>query len=979
MVTRADSSKQDIIQEAPQAKDGTRKVKGSPYALTSYDLKTECLNHMKNAGYPFEGPLVTDGAIHRYSRDNNKDEPDEWYAAWERTTENGYPFLNCAFGTWQGGYTKEIYNSYSKDHKLSASEKKACADLWINQQKELQKQLKEEEDKRKKWALEGWEKAKSSPSDPKHTAYLERKKCSKDGIRYGFAKFGEDSAPTITIDLRNTNGELQAIQRIREDGKKKITGLKSGNFHLRGEIKENTHIYIGEGLATVDSGVQGAKTLGIDCAGVVAIDCGNLMSVTANIRAKYPNHTITILYDDDKETTTTDCTNPGKTKAEKAANKYGCNLIGPVFPRGEDHDSVTSELLTDFNDLHVHFGIEVVALQLKEALSKPKDKTIPWANAKTPPGYEISQKGVYLLKPQQEKKQANNEERFSENAEQQEPAKIRICGPAWVEGRSRDFAGGNNGLIIRWIDLDKNLREATIEKSKLHAKGNDVAMQLASDGLPIEVGEETRLRKYFNDFTPEKTFRAVKTLGWLETTTGELIYVTATSTFQKAGAVKQDEIIFQPDGIFSSKTHSQQAQGTLEQWKTHIAKQCEGNDLAIFSLLTSLSAPLIKYSGSGSYGVHIGGETSKGKTTLKQIAASIWGCGVDPTVAPGLSIIKKWNTTANALEVSASQRNDNVLFLDEIGTCPGKDLQKVIYDLFGGKGKDRLDKNSNAKTQREWRVVVLSSGERTLKERLSDTNSQAPAGLFVRFIDLAIEEVFKNYHNKQPKTFVDDLKGACGTYFGTAGTAFIQNLAESFKNAQDLQGATKEGINATAAKIGAGLELNQEQGRVLHIFSLIAFAGTLAAKWGIIPFSATEIIQSVRNIFLHWLSGNRTLPEEDRIVMAVKDFIIRKRDSVFKPRDTLPDEIRKSTDTLGYIDDSEGWYLLTSTGMKEATIGFKKAAEALYKKGYLIRRDKPSKEGKQHNASSISVPGLGAKTRLYIIKKEIVEFDSGDE
>lgn len=343
-----------------------------------------------------------------------------------------------------------------------------------------------------------------------------------------------------------------------------------------------------------------------------------------------------------------------------------------------------------------------------------------WNGIEIPFGYELNNTGVwkeFLSSPNSKKNIENDEENQTVN-------KVKICDPAWVAGRSRDYAGSNSGLIIHWVDMDAITRETCIERRKLHATGNQVAEDLAHNNLAIVPGKEKDLLKYLAAFTTSKTYRAVKSLGWLENPTGDLLYVSKTKTFRKLKTNFDEEIVFQPETV-SGGASAFECKGTLEEWKEIISKPCRGKTVPIFLQSHALSGTIVKYADTGSTGIHLSGFTSRGKTTAAQIAASTIGCGADPSNAPKLTTIKRWLATANALEGLASQSTDSALILDEIGQCPGSDLDKVIYNLFGGRGKERLNQQGQQRATRDWCTVVISTGEKTLQERLTETNSKA--------------------------------------------------------------------------------------------------------------------------------------------------------------------------------------------------------------------------------------------------------------
>lgn len=607
---------------------------------------------------------------------------------------------------------------------------------------------------------------------------------------------------------------------------------------------------------------------------------------------------------------------------------------------------------------------------------KIKEEKYHWSEVKIPFGFEINDKGVWSVTGKKKKntnKGDQDKTPLKEGEDEEcETTKIKICDPIWVAGRSRDFVGSNSGIIVHWIDMDGIKRETCIERSKLHKQGSPVAEELAHNNLSIVYGKEKELSRYLLEFTTDKTYRAVKSLGWLENPTGELLYVSKTHTFRNANKNIDEEIVFQPNTI-SKGPSPVECGGTLKQWKEHVATPCKGNDLPIFLQSQALSGTIIKYADVGSTGTHISGTTSKGKTTVAQTAASTFGCGADPRYAPKLSIIKTWLATANALESLAAQSSDCSLILDEIGQCPGSDLDKIIYNLFGGRGKERLNQQVNHRETRDWVTVVISTGERTLQERLVETNSKAPAGLFVRFIDLHFtdnEGVFTTYHGIDEKTFVDNLKRDCGLYYGTAATAFIQKIVDTYKDAQTLRASIASDCAALSKEISGDLILTQEHARVLKLFSFAALAGIWASKWDIFPYSVEEILSASRNLFVKWHSSNQKQNDDVKCICAIRDYYIKKRDSTFRPRDLHEKDTRRYTDVYGYLTN-EGKFYLTKEGLNLALGPLNKLTtkRILYKRGYLLKE-----ENEKRYDSKKSIDGVGSP-RVFVFSEKICEFD----
>jgi len=615
--------------------------------------------------------------------------------------------------------------------------------------------------------------------------------------------------------------------------------------------------------------------------------------------------------------------------------------------------------------------INLIEEDLKESLSKSDhkydDSECHRNGIKIPYGYQLNNFGVWKESAPKKKK---NQDPRGDDEDENEPILTKICDPIWVAGRSRDYLGSNSGLIIRWIDMDGITREACIERRKLHTQGNEIAIELAHDNLAIVPGMETELKKYLSGFKPDKTYRAVKSLGWFENPLGDLLYVSKKHTFRNNITSLNEEIIFQPETI-STGPSPLECMGTLKQWKENIAIPCRGNAVPIFLQSHALSGLIVKFADTGSNGVHISGNTSKGKTTAAQTSTSTTGCGADPTYAPKLSLIRRWHATANAIESLASQATDSALCLDEIGQCVGSDLDKVIYNLFGGRGKERLTQQSKHKTTRDWCTTVISTGEKSLQERLAETNSKAPAGLFVRFIDIPVEQVFTDYHGENNKTFIDNLKRNCGQFYGTAASAFIQKIVDTYKSSQELRESIAKGCLSIAMDISGGITLSQEHSRVLKLFCFATLTGIWASEWEIFPYTRDEILDSTKHLFAKWHEGNKKQGEDVRCICAIRDYYLKKRDSAFRPCDLQDRDARRFSDVYGYTTGL-GKFYLTKEGLHQALgeLPKKPALKALFDKGYLLREENPHR-----NESKKTIEGIKVTPRVFVISEEICGFD----
>ena len=107
-------------------------------------------------------------------------------------------------------------------------------------------------------------------------------------------------------------------------------------------------------------------------------------------------------------------------------------------------------------------------------------------------------------------------------------------------------------------------------------------------------------------------------------------------------------------------------------------------------------------------GVHLRGGSSIGKSTIMELAGSVWGGGG----IRGFS--SSWRSTDNALEATAVSHSDALLCLDEIGEADPRTVGAIAYMLANGIAKGRATRSGGARKIPTWRVLFLSTGEISL-------------------------------------------------------------------------------------------------------------------------------------------------------------------------------------------------------------------------------------------------------------------------
>jgi hypothetical protein len=235
--------------------------------------------------------------------------------------------------------------------------------------------------------------------------------------------------------------------------------------------------------------------------------------------------------------------------------------------------------------------------------------------------------------------------------------------------------------------------------------GSEYREFLSTLGLRIGTHKNSRalLTRYLKESQGNGIVHATNRTGWHDNCKQFVLPDESFSTMAGTEAV-----IFQSNG-----EHRFRVSGTLKDWQDNVAKPCIGNSRLILGISTAFAATLLGITNGDSGGIHIVGPSSTGKTRFLYVAGSVWGGGGNNGFA------QSWRTTGNGLEAIAQLHNDSLLCLDELSQIDPKAADQAAYLLGNGSGKNRMTKTIEARKSLHWKVLFLSTGERTLAEHAS--------------------------------------------------------------------------------------------------------------------------------------------------------------------------------------------------------------------------------------------------------------------
>ncbi|RQS00230.1 DUF927 domain-containing protein [Burkholderia sp. Bp8991] len=877
---------------------------------TVISIETEFVTAM--AAYDLQPTeVIADGKLHRFDGPEDKrGKKSAWYVL------HGDGIPAGSFGDWKTGVS-ETWCSKAPNEMTDA-------ERAVNRERiRAIKAAREAEEARDAEAArvavaEHWEKADGVRGD--HGYVLAKR------IRPRGAKQLRDQ---LLIPLSDIDGVLHSAQYIQSDGTKRFKsgGRVAGCFCLVGEDPaDGDTILICEGWATACSLHQATEHTV-----VAAMNAGNLLSVSAALRAKYRAARLVVCGDDDYETPG----NPGLAKATETAHATGAVLVFPDF------GDVRPDGATDFNDLAMYAGLDavkrcvdaVVDLRQTAECDDEAAANISVTNAAeeseddyVPSGFLVTDRGVFY--------------------KEDDGTPHWICSPLHVRALVRDRASENWGRLLEWNDADGHPHVWAMPMEMLRSDGADMRGELARLGLDIAPGNKARnkLTEYVTCARPMARGRCVTRTGWHG---GAFVFPDRTI------GEASERVIFQAESVM--RTYSQA--GTLDDWKASVARLCVGNSRLLLAVSAAFASMMLEYAGQESGGLNFVGDSSCGKTTALRAACSVFG---------GKEYMQRWRATANGLEGLASLHNDTLLVLDELAQVDAREAGEIAYMLANGSGKARAGRTGTARARQTWKLLFLSAGEIGLSQHLQSVGKKTKAGQEVRLVEIPADAgagfgLFEELHGMAGGAELSTaINEAAVKDYGTAALAFLEALCRDRDEiGMWLKDEIRRFVDGNLPADSSG-----QAHRVCQRFALIGLAGEYATAAGISGWNEGDALGAAAACFAVWLDGRGGAgnQERDAILSHVKAFFEAHEESRFSDLSDTSD--RPTINRAGFRRAGEHgteYLVLPEVFKREICAGYepKSVAKALADAEWI----RPGANGRTQRAERL--PGKGP-TKVYV-------------
>lgn len=437
----------------------------------------------------------------------------------------------------------------------------------------------------------------------------------------------------------------------------------------------------------------------------------------------------------------------------------------------------------------------------------------------------------------------------------------KVCGPLEVVGRYRDKKGNGWGRVVVWHDGDNTRHELKISEGDLSTKQSEVFAALASGGLEIfaaiSSGRPNRVVDYIRSYPREALPKlcSTKSYGW-----HDVGYSFVLPDRIIGETISGEAVLFDGDEAAAPKYASK---GTLKDWQDTVGKIAMYSYRISFCICAALASPLLNIVGMESGGFHFVGESSKGKTSAQRAAVSLFAS------AKKGGELKTWRSTDNGVEGLAAGHNDLPLIFEEMNQANPKDLKEIIYMLANESGKNRMTKGTQVKDTASWRLIFISSGEKTATEYMREANLKNEDGGEIRLANIPLDDGEMGIFDSLPdgvdaKTLAEKLQAITESkYYGTAGPEFISRLVADIKQ-HGIEAFTEnleEGLTEFQATVNH--ETDPMVGRVARRFALVAVAGELAIQYGVLPWKENTALKAAQVCFQVWRKGFKSKAEQE--------------------------------------------------------------------------------------------------------------------
>ncbi|MCQ0971961.1 DUF927 domain-containing protein [Paracoccus sp. TK19116] len=473
-----------------------------------------------------------------------------------------------------------------------------------------------------------------------------------------------------------------------------------------------------------------------------------------------------------------------------------------------------------------------------------------------------------------------------------------ICGPIRVVSEARRCDRSGWATEVEYLDADDTRKRTIILKGDLLSGRGPGFAHLLDTGLVFHAGRSsvaTVLKRWRNTEHSWRTDAA----GWFRDPAGHVSFVEADGRVHQPAEPNIDAVVHaQPIGP------RMQPAGSLDGWQREVATLAIGNLALVFAISSALAGPLLRWGGIETAGFNLYGPSSSGKSLMLRLALS---CSGPP------KRLMPWAAAASGLHRLSAASQDGLLTLDAFPRDADAKLLKALLAIGDDAASGRILADQDPDGGQRWRRVLLSASELPLSRSLARKKKDVPSALATRLIDIPADHaphglVADLHGSGDGRTFARRLDEATQCHHGHLLGAFLERLVE---DVPELRADLADRMPALTRDIQDHPSMAASLGRqpaVAERFALVAYAGELAIRFGLLPWptgtardAALELASRAHNR-LDAING-----DIEHSVGMIRDYIDRNAERIADL--DLNEAIDIPPDAVGWKDENNIYLL----------------------------------------------------------------------
>lgn len=434
-------------------------------------------------------------------------------------------------------------------------------------------------------------------------------------------------------------------------------------------------------------------------------------------------------------------------------------------------------------------------------------------------------------------------------------------------GRTVEIGGLRTADGQRWVFAREGRRFAIMPYSCWHGSGANGSNALRDQGITI-IGGMSEVKQAVGELKRFPLAHVITRPGW----SGNAFALADGRVLKAKGQTEPLKTYLPDDEMLRSG-------GSLEGWREQVALPLENHQLASFGMMAMFAAPLLRLTSRvDNFGFEMAGPAGRGKSTLQLLMASAAG----PAIGCGdATYWRTCNTTMNALETTMAQFSDMTLILDEAGLVQdggrmkgrANEMRNMAFRLSAGRVKHRHGEKAGP----IHRLVFVISTNQPIGTLLGKAHAAEGEAIADRLMTLPLlpertDGIFDRCPPEYESTgaFADALKAAAAENYGHAVPAFLQWLVEQ---RQPDPARFSRRIARNLARFVQSTDADPNNGserRVAEAFGLVAVAGVLAKRAGVLPPSYQPHRTARACYDLHRQHGRAPRSFDDRLRALVR-------------------------------------------------------------------------------------------------------------